>query len=72
MSLKGRESMAPDAEVIAMGLAVEVGMLADLLEIDAEGADWLRESFDSVNAVLAEHKLPPIQLTSRSPMFACR
>jgi len=34
-------------------------MLADLLENDAEGADWLRESFNSVNAVLAERKLPP-------------
>jgi hypothetical protein len=42
-----------------MGLAVEVGMLADLLENDPEGADWLRESFDSVNAVLADNKLPP-------------
>jgi hypothetical protein len=27
-----------------MGLAVEVGMLADLLENDAEGAEWLRGS----------------------------
>lgn len=42
-----------------MGLAVEVGMLADLVQNDPEGADWLRESFDSVNAVLADNKLPP-------------
>jgi hypothetical protein len=46
-----------------MGLAVEVGMLAYLLENDPEGADWLRESFNSVNAVLADNKLP----THREP-----
>jgi hypothetical protein len=50
-----------------MGLAVEVGMLADLLENDAEGADWLRESLDCVNAVLAEHKLPPHDEPERLP-----
>ena len=42
-----------------MGLAVEIGVLANIIEDDPEGADWLRESFDSVNAVLADHKLPP-------------
>lgn len=42
-----------------MGLAVEVGMLADLIQSDPEGADWLRESFDSVNAVLVDNNLPP-------------
>ena len=42
-----------------MGLAVEVGMLSDLIQNDPEGADWLRDSFSSVNAVLAENKLPP-------------
>ncbi len=41
-----------------MGLAIEVGMLADLLENDSEGAEWLRKSFGSVNEVLAENKLP--------------
>lgn len=42
-----------------MGLAVEVGMLSDLIQNDPDGADWLRDSFSSVNAVLAEHNLPP-------------
>ena len=42
-----------------MGLAVEVGMLCNLIHNDPEGADWLRESFNSVNAVLVENKLPP-------------
>ena len=41
-----------------MGLAVEVGMLADLMVHDTEGAEWLRESFAKVNEVLAENNLP--------------
>jgi hypothetical protein len=42
-----------------MGLSVVVGMLAELIEDDGEGAEWLRESFANVNDVLAEHGLPP-------------
>ena len=42
-----------------MGLAIEVGMLADLIENDEEGAEWLRESLANLNAVLAEQHLPP-------------
>lgn len=42
-----------------MGLAVEIGMLADLNEHDEEGAQWLRNSLANVNAVLAEHGFPP-------------
>jgi len=41
-----------------MGLAVEVGMLADLLDNDEEGAKWLGESLANANAVLAERSLP--------------
>jgi hypothetical protein len=60
-----------------MGLAVEVGVLAYAIENDAEGADWLRESFKSMNAVLAENGLPlheepevlP-QLHSRAPVLS--
>jgi hypothetical protein len=33
-------------------------MLAYLIENDPEGADWLRESLDAVNTVLAEKELP--------------
>jgi hypothetical protein len=40
-----------------MGLAVEVGMLADLNVNDEEGAAWLRESLSKVNEVLAENGL---------------
>lgn len=41
-----------------MGLAVEIGMLADLIANDPEGADWTRESLAKVNEVLAENNLP--------------
>ncbi len=41
-----------------MGLAIETGMLADLIENDLEGADWMRESLAKVNEVLAENNLP--------------
>jgi hypothetical protein len=41
-----------------MGLAVCIGALADLLENDPEGADWLRKDFEVVNRVLADHGLP--------------
>ena len=42
-----------------MGLAVEVGRLADLLvNDDPEGAEWLRTSFAHANALLAASGLP--------------
>ena len=41
-----------------MGLSVGVGVLADLLQNDEEGAEWFRESLAKVNAVLAEENLP--------------
>lgn len=40
-----------------MGLAVQTGLLADLIVNDPEGADWMRESLASVNEVLAENNL---------------
>lgn len=36
-----------------MGLALEVGMLADLLVHDEEGAEWFREDLANLNGVLA-------------------
>lgn len=41
-----------------MGLAVQVGMLVDLLNIDPAGAEWLREEFEVANRVLRAHNLP--------------
>ena len=42
-----------------MGLSVQIGVLADLLENDPEGAEWLREGFAAANKILADHGLPP-------------
>lgn len=44
-----------------MGLAVGVGVLADLLEHDEEGAGWLRAQIEKLNRVLAKRGLPPHQ-----------
>lgn len=41
-----------------MGLAIEVGFLADQLEHDVEGADWFRSQMAIVNAKLTEAGLP--------------
>ena len=41
-----------------MGLDITVGMLADLIEHDSEGADWFREEVEEVNALLRRHGLP--------------
>jgi hypothetical protein len=58
-----------------MGLAVEVGVLADLLSADPERADWVREELAAVNKVPAEHNLAPHRepdvlppLDSRAPV----
>ena len=42
-----------------MGLALEVGMLADLLVHDEEGAQWFREDMAKLNAVLAASGMAP-------------
>lgn len=41
-----------------MGLAIAVGMLSDLVENDAEGAEWLREELQSANALLVDQNYP--------------
>jgi hypothetical protein len=41
-----------------MGLAVGIGVLADLVIHDSEGADWQRESIAAMNAVLKRNGLP--------------
>lgn len=40
-----------------MGLAINTHFLADMLENDAEGAEWIRENLEIVNALLAENGL---------------
>lgn len=41
-----------------MGLAISVGALAELLEEDPEGAEWMEESFAAANRLLAAAGLP--------------
>lgn len=41
-----------------MGLGISVGMLAELLETDPEGAEWLRGALQAANELLAANKLP--------------
>jgi hypothetical protein len=41
-----------------MGLAITVGVLSDLLENDAEGAEWMEEELETVNVLLAANNLP--------------
>ncbi|KIG17747.1 hypothetical protein DB30_02780 [Enhygromyxa salina] len=41
-----------------MGLAIGVGVLADLIIHDAEGADWMRTSIEGVNQALEANELP--------------
>ena len=40
-----------------MGLALEVGVLADLIENDKEGADWFREDMERLNPFLESNGL---------------
>lgn len=42
-----------------MGLSLCVGMLADLLKNDAEGAEWLQKNFDTINTFLVDNNLKP-------------
>lgn len=53
-----------------MGLALEVGMLADLLAHDEEGAGYFREDLTNLNAVLAAAGLPPHDEPSESAVHS--
>ena len=46
------ESVTYDVAIKVMGLAIEVGVLADLIKHDPEGVDWFREDLATVNQVL--------------------
>ena len=50
-----------------MGLAIIVGMLADLRAEDPEGADWFLADMEKVNAVLAGNGLP-FHVESEAPL----
>ena len=55
-----------------MGLAISVGVLADLLENDPEGAEWLEEGLASANQVLEAAGLPPHAEPRSFPAMASR
>ena len=50
-----------------MGLAISTHFLADMLENDAEGAEWIEKNLEVVNALLAENDLPQhVEPTTRT------
>ncbi|MBI1374629.1 MAG: hypothetical protein GC159_18075 [Phycisphaera sp.] len=55
-----------------MGLAIEVGMLADLVVADEEGAEWLQEDLKNLNEVLAANGLPAHHEPMQLPRLSCR
>jgi hypothetical protein len=55
-----------------MGLAITVGILADLLEHDPEGAELVRGDFDIINEILRQHGLPKHEEPTSLPMLRDR
>jgi hypothetical protein len=55
-----------------MGLAIGVGVLADLIIHDEEGADWMRKSVSSLNKVLAERGMVEHSEPERIPACSRR
>lgn len=55
-----------------MGLAIETGMLADLLDADPEGAEFVEESLNGANEVLKELGLPTHDEPRTSPSETSR
>ncbi|PQO41409.1 hypothetical protein [Blastopirellula marina] len=54
-----------------MGLALEVGILADLKTADEEGYDHIREQLSLVNQLLAANQLPAHNEPEEIPVFSC-
>jgi hypothetical protein len=55
-----------------MGLNISVGMLADLIENDEAGANWLSATLRGVNEVLAEHDRPTYEEPEQVPPLISR
>lgn len=53
-----------------MGLALEVGILADLLEADPEGAEFFLTAFSAVNELLAARGLRPHEEPHDCPVWS--
>ncbi len=50
--------MSVNTEENILGLAIGVGVLAELLEEDPEGAEWMEDGFAAANRLLAAADLP--------------
>jgi hypothetical protein len=55
-----------------MGLGIEVGVLANLVTLDPEGADWLRAELRAVNRALAKEGLAPHVEPEQLPLLKSR
>ncbi|MBX7220389.1 MAG: hypothetical protein K1Y36_10630 [Blastocatellia bacterium] len=55
-----------------MGLAISVGILADLLMHDSEGAEWCKASLAAANRILAANDLPLHEEPTQLPPFQSR
>ena len=55
-----------------MGLSITVGILADLLENDPEGAEFVRGDFDIINEILRQNGLPKHEEPTSLPMLRDR
>jgi hypothetical protein len=55
-----------------MGLAIGVGVLADLIIHDEEGAEWMRKSLNGLNKVLAERGLAIHEEPTKLPPYSRR
>lgn len=53
-----------------MGLAISVGLLASLDQLDAEGATWFREQINKVYKVLEDEGTPPFTEPETVPVRA--
>lgn len=54
-----------------MGLALEVGILADLKTADPEGYEYFQSQFAMLNALLADNDLPTHNEPEDVPIFGC-
>ena len=54
-----------------MGLAIEVGMLADMKTADNEGYAYYKEQFNLLNSLLNDNKLTPHDEPDDIPIFSC-
>jgi hypothetical protein len=54
-----------------LGLNLEVGYLADMLENDEEGAQWFGEDMNKLNAFLASQNLQPHHEPRVCKIFSC-